>query len=301
MSNYYYYSNRTPEPPKRPKKWKTPHLRIPKLAVLAGCLVGLAILSQTVFASNTSTSQTDQGEKQPAEAPKKTVDTSKLQAELDGIIQQYPYDTGISVIELNSGKRIQSGDNHAFLAASTTKILTALVFLQGVEKNQYKLNQTVGDKAAQEQLRLMINQSDNQAWRILNDTVGRDNLQIFAQKNGLPSYNVTDNTITPEDMAYLLAKFYKRELLSEDNTKLLLSWMQNTDEERFIPSGVTSSEKLYHKAGYLPERAHDVAIVDNGTTPFVIVIYSKTYSGNYDFVRGQKMFRQATNAALTTF
>lgn len=301
MPNYYYYSNRTPKPPERPNKRAAPVLRVPRAIVFAGCLVGLAILSQTVFASNTPPGQTQPAEKQQTETPKITVDTSKLQAELSAIIQQYPYDTGISVIELNSGTHIQSGDNHAFLAASTTKILTALVFLQGVEKNEYQLNQTIAGKPAEEQLRLAINQSDNAAWKSLNDTIGRDNLQEFAQKNGLTSYNATDNTITSEDMARILAKFYKRDLLTEDKTKRLLSWMQNTNEERFIPSGVTGAVNLYHKAGYLPDRAHDIAIIDNGSTPFAIVIYSKTYSGDYDFMRGQKLFKQATAATLTTF
>lgn len=302
MSSYYYYrSNRAPQPSKPPRKPPAFRLRIPKFIVLAGCLVGLAILSQTVFASSKPPSQTNQAAQKQIDQPKATVDTSKLQAQLDGIIQQYPYDTGISIVELNSGKLIQSGDNHAFLAASTTKILTALAFLQGVEKGHYQLNQTIAGKSAQQQLQSMINQSDNPAWKTMNDTVGRDNLQVFAQKNGLASYNAVDNTITSDDMARLLAKFYQRQLLSEQNTKLLLGWMQNTNEERFIPSSISGDIKVYHKAGYLAERAHDVAIIDNGATPFALVIYSKTYSGDYDFVLGQKLFKQATAATLTTF
>lgn len=102
-------------------------------------------------------------------------------------------------------------------------------------------------------------------------------------------------------MALLLSKLYEGKVLNDEHRALLYSWMQNTSEEDFIPPSVPKNTKLYHKAGYLADRIHDVAIVDNGTTPFVIVIYSKSYTANYDYSVGKKMFAQVMTAAQGTF
>lgn len=230
------------------------------------------------------------------ETPKKTVDLAPLQPTLAATIKKYAaYDTSVSVIELNSGKLVQVGDSYPFVAASTTKILTALLYLNNVEDGKATLNEKTNGVTAQELLRKMVNESDNEAWTTLNNTLTKDKLAEYAKSQGLTSYDSSKNTITSNDMAQLLAKLYKGDLINEEHTKMLYAWMQNTSEERYIPKAIPGNVKLYHKAGYLSDRVHDVAIVDNGNTPYVIVIYSKTY-GNavYDFVAGQKLFTEIT-------
>lgn len=234
--------------------------------------------------------------------PKRHVDTSSLQATLAQTIKKYPYDTSVSVVDLNSGTVIQAGDSYPFLAASTTKILTALLFLNNVETGQASLDDKLGGKPAKEQLQQMINKSDNDAWALLNDYLSDNSLGLYAKKLNLQSYDVSKNTISSNDMASLLAKLYNRELLDETNTKLLLSWMQNTSEERFIPAGVPAGMTAYHKAGYLEDRVHDVAIIDNGSAPFALVIYSKTFkNAGYDYDLGQTLYKDVTTKVISVF
>lgn len=233
--------------------------------------------------------------------PKRQVDTSNLEASLAQITSQYPYNTSISVIDLNSGKTIQTGDTYPFIAASTTKILTALVFLTNTEKGTASLTNQLGGMTAKKQLELAINRSDNTAWHLLNDDLGKESLSLYATQHGLTSYDPLDNKITAEDMAKLMAKLYNHELLNKENTELLLSWMQNTSEERFIPAAVPDNITAYHKAGYLKDRVHDVSVIDNGSAPFVLVIYSKTYAGDYDYIAGQELYKQITQQVIATF
>lgn len=276
-------------------------------ACIIACLVSTALISKNVFFSNNNSGEDmvlaseDNPVTDEPEIPKRQIDTSNLEGALDQIINAYPYDTSVSVVDLNSGTLIQTGDTYPFIAASTTKILSALLYLDKVESGQANLETKIGSRTSQEQLKLAVTDSDNGAWAELNNYLGRNDLMDYAKKHNINSYDSTKNTITSNDMAQLLADFYNRKLINEDHTELLLSWMQNTSEERFIPSAVPAEMKIYHKAGYLADRVHDVAIIDNGSAPFVIVIYSKSYTPAYDYGLGQKLFKQVTEQTINTF
>ncbi len=268
------------------------------------CILTITLITKNIFFNqnghDTSASIVSASSSKP-DPPKRQVDTTGLQASLNLIIKRYPYDTSVSVVDLNSGNLIQTGDSYPFIAASTTKILTALYYLNQVELGQTSLATQVSGKTAEDQLRLAVKDSDNDAWLALNNYLGRNDLAAYAKEHGIASYNPEQNTITSNDMAQLMALLYNRKLINDDHTKLLLSWMQNTSEERFIPPGVPQGSVLYHKAGYLADRVHEVGVIDNGSAPFVIVIYSKSYTPSYDYAMGQKLFKQVTEQTVTTF
>lgn len=234
----------------------------------------------------------------------KMADTTNLKPQLEGVLKKYnSYDTGVSVIEVNSGISVQAGDNYPFVAASTTKILSAILFLNNVEAGQESLDTKIDGVTTKELLRKMIHDSDNDAWAKINEMLTKESLANYAKKQGISSYDSQKNTITSQDMALLLAKLYKGELINKPHRELLYSFMTRTSEERFIPSGITGQKvKFYHKAGYLNDRVHDVAIIDNGTSPYILVIYSKSYSNaQYDYERGQKLFQEITAITQKTF
>lgn len=285
-------------PPKKPRL----SFSARRLAFVFIFLFIFFVFAKVVGAKNTHPDPAEEPKASVEQAPpKRQIDTSNLGASIAQITSQYPYNTSVSVIDLNSGKDIQIGDTYPFIAASTTKILTALVYLTNTEKGTSSLTNQLGGMTARKQLELAINRSDNTAWHLLNDDLGKESLSLYATQHGLTSYDPQDNKITAEDMAKLLAKLYNHELLNPENTKLLLSWMQNTSEERFIPAAVPEGITAYHKAGYLKDRVHDVAIIDNGSAPFVLVIYSKTYSGDYDYIAGQELYKQITQQVISTF
>lgn len=242
---------------------------------------------------------------QPTEEPfaeKRQVDTSQLKDQLAAIIKQYPYNTSVSVISLNDDTLVQTGDSYPFIAASTTKLLTVITYLDGVQAGKYKLDETIDGKPASQLLQLAINKSDNDALASLNNFIKKETVAEYAKQKGVASYDPAKNTITSNDMALFMAKLYNKELLNAQYTNMLLEWMHDTSEERFIPAAVPEGMKVFHKAGYLAERVHDASVIDNGSAPFVLVIYSKTL-GNaaYDYGVGQKLFKQITEQVITTF
>lgn len=273
-----------------------------KIACLIACCLIVGVVAKNILPAEGETkgANTAVQPKEP-EKPKKVVDLTLLPESLKQVIGKFPYDTSVSVVEINSGKTIHVGDPHQYIAASTTKILTAILYLHNVEQGQASLDDQIGGVSAREQLQLMVNRSDNDAWRQLNGHLSHEKLQAYALQQGMTSYDPKENKVTSDDMASLLAKLYKRELINDENTKLLLSWMQKTEQESFIPPAMPAGVNLYHKSGYLEERAHDAAIIDNGFTPFVLVIYSKAYGPSYNFEMGQRLFSQVAAETLNTF
>lgn len=190
-------------------------------------------------------------------------------------------DIAVTVIDLTTNTKANYGIQEAFVGASTTKVLTAVTFLHDVEQGKRKL-----DSSSKNLLKQMINQSNNEAWYTLNRQVTYTAIEKYAKSQGLSSFDAQENVITASDIALLLQKLYKREVLNEDHTRLLLSYMQNTNNETMIPQEVPVGSVFYHKYGQLEDRLHDVAIIDFQNKPIVLAIYTKggeDTTANYNF------------------
>jgi len=210
---------------------------------------------------------------------------------------------GVSVIDSKTGTQMNYGDQAPYHGASTTKVLTAAAFLHLVETGQYTLASTIDGNAAQEHLRLMLNRSDNNSWAALNSAVGHSELTAYARANGINSYNYVGNTMKPSDQALLLQKIFTGELLDEVHTKLLLSYMQNTNNEDMIPLAVPTGATFYHKYGQLDDRLHDGAIIAYKKRPLIIVIYTKGEGDTSGIVYASRtqLIREIATAVMTSF
>jgi beta-lactamase class A len=302
--NHIFYSYQTGsyqhKTPKRGKFGRWLIIFILIIAMLFAIMKGV-MDSDNEPQNNSSPSVAEEAEMTP-EPAKKTVDAEALQAGLEQTIQQQPFDVSVAVVELNTGEVILAGDSSPYVAASTTKVLSAVMYLQNVEQGKTTLTRSLAGRTAQEQLRLMINRSDNAAWDAVNRYLGESNIKVFANQQGLTSYDPYKNTISAKDMALLMAKISKREILNEVHTQLLYEWMQNTSEERFITANVPAGTKAYHKTGYLTDRVHDAAIVENGESPFVLVVFSKSLNNTaYNYAKGQELYRDITAKTLQAF
>lgn len=202
----------------------------------------------------------------------------------------------VSVVTLNDSAKHTYGVTNGFLAASTAKLISACVFLHQVEQGSRSLDDTINGKTADVQIKQMIELSDNTAWVNINTELTHPTMKQWADGIGLVGYDVEKNILTADDIALLLSKLYKGELLNKQHTQLLLSYMQDANETQYIVSGVPTGVKVYHKAGWLDDRINDAAIIDDGKMPYVLVIYSKANSGTYDTSVGQEMFKQITSA-----
>lgn len=232
----------------------------------------------------------------------KPIDKAAVESRLNGIINKYPQmQISASLTDLKTTDRAHAGVTDVFRAASTTKLLTAVLFLRQTENGVHSLDQMVGGGTARAQLKLLIEKSDNVAWESFDSLLGRSLLDKYAAEVGMQEYSAATNRTTSTDIALLLEKLYKKELLNEENAKLLLSHMQNASEQQYIVAAIPEGVAVYHKAGYLTDRAHDAAIIDDGKRPFVLVIFSNVRSGQYNYQTGAAMMHEITNAVLDTY
>lgn len=248
-----------------------------------------------------TTTETPVVQKKP-EIPKK-LDFTTMGAAINTEIAKYPYmDIGVSVIDIKTGDAQEYGVQNPFVAASTAKLLTAISYLHDVEQGKATLSQKVGTRTAQDALQALIVESDNEAWNDFNNGVmSHAELAAYASSIGLTNYNPDTNTVTPTSIAKLLSDLYQQKLINKEHTQLLLSYMSQAKEVEFITNTVPSGTKVYHKPGYLADRVHDAAIIDNGKRPYVLVIFSKSRTKGYDMTKGEILFKQVTLASLTAF
>jgi beta-lactamase class A len=230
-----------------------------------------------------------------------TVDEASLNSQINQLVAAHPeLDMAVSIRDLTTNKQYDYGLTDAsFVAASTAKLVTASLYLHQVEQGTASLTDTMGGQTAQEALRLMIEDSDNSAWAALNGFLTHEALLGYAKNLGLNSYNPDTNLISPADLSVFLGQLYQHKLLNNDHTNLLLSYMKQANETQYIAAAIPNGIKLYHKAGYLADRAHDAAIVDNGKRPFTLIIFTKAKNGTvYDQQVGANLMHQITGIAL---
>jgi beta-lactamase class A len=230
------------------------------------------------------------------------IDQVALASHINQVINGSSLEIGVSIIDLTDNQRYDYGlGDTEYIAASTTKILSACLFLHDVELGQANLSQPLGDSTAQAEMQKMIVISDDTAWEDFNDLLGHPALETYAQNLGMNSYDPDDNFITSDDLALLLSSLYQGKLLDKQHTNLLLSYMAQADYAQYIGGVIPKGVKFYHKIGFLDDRLMDAAIIDNGKHPYVLVVFTKDPSGSYNDTEGLQVFHSITDATLTAF
>lgn len=221
-------------------------------------------------------------EKKAAEeaAAKARMDT--IRKNLTNIIEGTDVSTAVSVIDLANGKSVQAGLDVVFRAASTTKVLSVAAFMHDVEEGKASLDTRISGSKARTLLERMLRDSDNEAWAAINDYIGDNQLTTYAQSLDISSYTNSNNAISASDMALLFKKLYKHELMSEANTKLILSFMQNTNNEDLIPAALPQGATVHHKFGLYEGELHDAAIISYQGYTFVLVIFTNNEKTRLD-------------------
>jgi len=210
--------------------------------------------------------------------------------------------TSVSVIDIASGKQYNAGLDMAFRGASTTKVLTAVAYMHRVEQGTATLSTQINGASAQTMLQSMLQQSNNAAWSAFNEYLGKSDLEAYAHSIGLSSFTVSDNTLTTRDDAQLLAKLYSHELISAEHSRLLLSFMQNTDNELLIPAALPAEATVYHKYGYLEGELHDSAIITYQGHTFVVVIFTNNQRTTIDDSSSRtQLIHALTNDVITQY
>jgi beta-lactamase class A len=194
--------------------------------------------------------------------------------------------------------------NQPMVAASITKLITALYAFKQIESGNVTLQTEIGEFTLQDHLEQLVRYSNTETWDLLNDYFPLPDQEVFARQSlGLSSYSYPENTITATDAARLTAAAYVGNGISADNAALLRSYMQQTNEESLLPTAISKttaipSENIWHKAGTLEWYFHDSAVItDLDGTQYALTIMTDG-NGYPDFERRTALF-QAILQTLT--
>ena len=221
-------------------------------------------------------------------------------------------DVGLVVKDLNDDKWIlKINEDKTFQSASTIKIPIMIEMLRQIESNRYSLDQqikiderykvpfsiiselTVSEYSILDLLTLMIIISDNTATNILMDLVGYYNVNIL-----LESLNITDtklkrkmmdfqaidegrsNTTTPIDMAIIMEKIYKAEILNTKHSSLAIDIMKRQLHKDTIGRYLEKDFIIANKTGELDGLNHDIGIVYSQKSIYLIGVFTENGESN---------------------
>jgi len=237
----------------------------------------------------------------PAVPIKSTISLSAMEQKIQTVINNNPQvDTSVSLVDLDTGSHLHFGVTDTFEGASTTKLITASEYLHDVENGTETMSKDLGGETGSQALELMIVNSDNTAWQLLVSEMGEDQLASYAQSIGINDFDVSDNTLTSDDIALLLQKLYTGQLLNKSDTSLLLSYMKRANDAEYIPPAIPKGDTVYHKAGLLDDRAHDAAIITDGNHAFVVVVFTNGH-GTYNTPNRINMLQTIAKASIAHY
>jgi beta-lactamase class A len=269
--------------------------------VAIGIFGAKAWQSMTTSDENSTNSTTKTAAVRKASAITYKVNEQSLTA-IQGVIDQHPeLNLSVSLTDLQTGKTYNYGDSSSFTAASVGKLITTATFMNKVEKGTASLSQTVGGFTAKTEIQKMLVESDNTAWKNMEEAVTLSAQQTYAESIGITSYNASENTVSSSDIALLLTKLSSGKLMSDDHAELILSYMAQANYRGYIVAAIPDGVNVYHKVGLLEDRVHDAAIIKKGDRSYVLVIFSKAKSGVYDFSQAAPLFGAITTDSLQAF
>ncbi|OGH15898.1 MAG: hypothetical protein A3C30_03660 [Candidatus Levybacteria bacterium RIFCSPHIGHO2_02_FULL_40_18] len=119
---------------------------------------------------------------------------------------------------------------------------------------------------------LALEQSDNTAAYVLSIRLGEDKIQEYGKKLGLTSTNMSNNKTSAYDMGKILELIYSKKITSDSLTAELLDFMRDTDFEDRLVRDIPSSVAIYHKAADSTNMVHDVGIINDEKSPFILAV-----------------------------
>ncbi len=252
-----------------------------------------------------------------------TINPDDWQSLVEAISQRaqgFRGDLGYVVKDFSSGRAAEINSAEAFPSASLIKFPILCAAFQAAEDRRFSLSAPVTllrhDKRGgsgvlkfspsgrvytnRELLEAMIVHSDNTATELLIRQLGYDYLQDTFYRLGLKDTVITpqgfrltsrrvpeDNMTSPRDMAYLLEKMYKRELVSAQASEAMLEILKHQKLRDRLPRYLPKGWEIAHKTGLLRKACHDVGIVFSPHGDYMICVltsHDATYKNAKRFI-----------------
>lgn len=224
-----------------------------------------------------------------------------LSKEIDQYLKKVGGSVGIEYVDLETGEKYTRNSKKAYVAASTGKLPLAMYIMELADQGKIDLNKRLTYTSAfyiggsgitqydrigttytiQTLIKRAMISSDNIAFSMLRNYVGRDNYVKYMKKLGAQySTSGAYQSTSAHDLSLYAQHLYQLSPTSK-NMRVLIGYLKNTIYTKGIPAAVGKT-KAAHKIGMIYDIrvSHDYGIVYD-KDPYVLSIMTKGY--NYDF------------------
>lgn len=269
-------------------------------------ILPLILVGAGIFISHKTHSKPRTARKAPVSQERNRQAWLGLENNIGSEVRGFKGTVGVVIKDLRSNREIAFNKNVLMPSASVVKIPVMLSCFYAERDGKISLKDTVclrgGQRVAGSKvlgdcppgsrftvealLGPMITQSDNTAANVLIDLIGFDALNAYFRKMGLQHTNIVrnmmdfkerkaggENYTTASDMAYLLEKLYRRQLLSKGISERCLGLLGGQKVNDRIPKKLPKEGVfIAHKTGLERYICHDVGIVYTKKGNFLICV-----------------------------
>jgi beta-lactamase class A len=256
---------------------------------------------------------------------------ASLRPRLEQRIAQHKGLVGLSLVDLTTGEKLSIRGEEPFPSASVIKLPILVELFHQIQRGPLSLSDPIVMLAADQRpgsgvlqflstphnltvrdaATLMIILSDNTATNFIIDKVGIRNVNARMDSLGLKSTRLhakvflgSSTTIdtaatrkwgfgvtTPNDIAELLVRLYRGQVVSDSASKTMVGMMRNNFDYAEIPRYMPAGVSVAHKTGALNASRHDCGIVFSKPRDYVLCVLT---SENQD-----QSWRMDTEAKVT--
>jgi beta-lactamase class A len=231
-------------------------------------------------------------------------ETAPLRSELVRITEAYPARYGVVVLDPSTGESVKMDADATFLAASLNKLPVLMALYKSAAGGEVDLDDKITMQASDVQAygtgvlytypvghtltlrecaRLLIKESDNTAWKMLDRYLGRDYIRAELYRVGARSTKYwIPNTTTPNDVLLMLKKISDPSYTTPDLSAEMLKVMTNTSFEDRLPQPLPEGTQVSHKIGSYGTTFSDAGLIfpegsrDTEDAYFIVVMASDT-------------------------
>lgn len=194
--------------------------------------------------------------------------------------------TAVSMIDLSDkgrGSANLNGDLQ-FTSASTYKIYVAYAMIHDVETGRRNWSSRINGTTWETCLSRMIINSDNACPEAYINSIGYTKFNQIVDGLGVSEqtqFRPYDMRTSANDLALVLQKLYKGELMTDENKNKLFSLMEQQRYRQGIPAGIGESGVVYDKVGFMDPLRHDAGIIHTDKGDYVLVVMTDYNSWSY--------------------
>lgn len=212
---------------------------------------------------------------------KETVaDSKQLQILVDKLAKNAGSAAYVSVRDLKTGAKADSGGDTSITSASLYKLFVANQVYRKVDAGKLSLSKKLPrGKTIAQCLQPMIVVSDNACGAQLGDLLDWGSQDVDLHNQGYNGTSLADLPHTSSnDVALLFARLYANRLLSPKNNAAFLELLKDQQVNNRLPLGLPQGTVIAHKTGDLYGYMHDAGIVYGAKTDYVVSIMTGPWS-----------------------